>query len=71
MHVKRQVLWDFRSGQVLASWIPTLQKDNAGKWKGFTIKRFPFVCALSHTGALIAEAGDEKIRTSRILGQKP
>jgi len=71
VHVKRQVLWDFRSGQVLASWIPTLQKDNAGKWKGFTIERFPFVCALSHTGAFIAEAGDEKIRTSRILGQKP
>lgn len=67
-HVKRQMLWDFRSAEVVASWVPRLQRDNAGKWKGvgFTIERVPFICALSHTGSFILEGGDETIRISRV-----
>jgi hypothetical protein len=67
-HVKRQVLWDFRSGEVLGSWVPKLQLDNAGKWKGggYTIERVPFICALSRTGTFILEGGDETIRLSRV-----
>jgi len=72
IHVKRQVLWDFRSGQVLASWTPELQRDNAGKWKGGSfsmhpIQRVPFICALSHSGTFLLEGGDDSIRISRIL----
>jgi hypothetical protein len=70
-HVKRQVLWDFRSGKVVASWVPQLQRDNAGKWKGlaFTIPRVPFICTLSHAGAFLLEGGDETVRMSRISEQ--
>ncbi len=70
-HVKHQVLWDFRSGQVLASWVPKLQRDSAGRVGdlALTIQRMPFICALSHTGTLLLEGGDETIRISRILGK--
>jgi hypothetical protein len=71
LHVKRQVLWDFRSGQVLASWNPKLQHDDSAGYSknvGFGARRFPFVYALSNVGTFIVEGGDETIRMSRILG---
>jgi hypothetical protein len=41
------------------------QKEYPGKTTGYPA-RFPFLCELSRTGRFFFEAGDEKLRLSRV-----
>jgi hypothetical protein len=71
VYVRRQVIWDIRTGEIIAEWDPALQKqkeyfDKQNSSPG----RFPFLYALSASGQLFFEAGDDKVRLSRI-NRKP
>ena len=67
-HVKRQVLWDFRSGAVVDSWVPESQNGDPSSLRsmGPAIRPFPFMCSLSSTGAFLVEGGNETIRVFRV-----
>jgi len=66
VYVRRQVLWDIRSGDIVAEWHPALQKQVHYPGAGVgSPGRFPYLCALSRTGRFLFEAGDEKLSMSR------
>jgi hypothetical protein len=65
--IERRIVWDFRSGQEVATWRPEFQKWRFPMGELRHWRSNPFVFAISPTGKYIAEGGNGVMRLFEIV----